>query len=84
MCLKANSVDSDQMIQYVASDLGLLCLLRLFCPKAYDYYSRFSCELCFLGSAVLSCHVIKPLSDALGRLEILVTFLGHLHFSFLL
>ena len=30
--LVANGVDTDQMLQNVASDLGLQCLLRSVCP----------------------------------------------------
>ena len=34
----ANSVDPDQMLHSVMSDLGLHCLCRLICPKFYGNY----------------------------------------------
>ena len=36
----ANSVDPDQMPNYVASDLGIHCLLKLICPKTKCNYGR--------------------------------------------
>ena len=35
----ANSVDPDQMLQNVASDLGLYCLLRHVCLNTWGKYS---------------------------------------------
>ena len=37
-----NSVDSDQMLCSTASDQGLHCLIRPFCPNTYGYYGRSS------------------------------------------
>ena len=34
----ANSVDPDQMLHSVASDLGLLFLQRPICLNTYDYF----------------------------------------------
>ena len=46
LCLKiagwvANSVDPDEMPRFVASHLGLYCLLRPVCPNIYGKYGKY-------------------------------------------
>ena len=48
----ANSVDPDQMPHYVASDLGVQCLLRSFCPNILQYVASDQGVQCFLGLSV--------------------------------
>ena len=44
----ANSVDPDQMPHSVASDLGLHCLQRPFCPNTYSYYGSLKKPGCYV------------------------------------
>ena len=46
LCLKiagwvANSVDPDETPRFVASHLGLYCLLRPVCPNIYGKYGKY-------------------------------------------
>ena len=43
--LVVNNVDPDQMPHFVASDLGLHCLLRPVCQFTYGEYSKHNCIL---------------------------------------
>ena len=55
MCLKttqlvANSVDPDQMLHFVAFDLGPQCLLRPVCPSTYTKHGKMFCYILAAGT----------------------------------
>ena len=62
----ANSVDPDQMLCSVTSDLGLHCLLRHVCPHIYKHTYAYMYLLPEQNNGALRCEQSRPRAACLS------------------